>query len=29
MRWMTSFDTTVEDVDGFVHSLTRLMGRTG
>jgi threonine aldolase len=29
MRWMTSFDTTVEDVDGFVLSLTRLMGRTG
>jgi threonine aldolase len=29
MRWMTSFDTTAEDVDAFVHSLTKLMDGSG
>ena len=24
VRWMTSFDTTAEDVDGFVRSLSEL-----
>ena len=29
MRLMTSFDTTAEDVDVFVHSLTKLMDGSG
>ncbi len=29
VRWMTSFDTTEGDVDGFVALLAEVMGRTG